>query len=562
MAGITASEMLAACEHRELEVAEKLLQLREARARFATKHHRNTKGEPMDFAHSPHIQALYNSLAPEIALQGSVQSLKSEWAIVDHFAASYIGLSVFFVVPKFEARTTYVQNRVNRCVERVPEYKRIIGEGFFDSVALKNFGPGVVKYVGSNVLSDFKEFPADILYVEEVDECDAENVNYALDRLRASKYQFKRYIGNPKLQNRGINRLFNMSDGREWWVPCGKCGERVELDWFAAVVKEITDHEGNVVDYRLLDGGWEPGCRRDVRAMCPACDGGELLRASPEGVWLPKRPEIERFEGYHISMLCSMFNAVAGMWERFARAINDPAALQQFFNSDLGLPFTAVGNRVTESLMDQCIEPGYEFTIRGDDEAHVKGGYHDGPCSMGVDVGANFDVRISFAEGRKRKAVYLGKVKHLDDLLDLCERYNVEKAVMDSMPEITVAQDFQEQAPCDVWLCRYRGEGTDRRRVYDTTDRIINVDRTEALDRSFAQLRRRKNVLPENYPMALGGAYVLEMTNPVRQIVEDTRGNSRYEWSKGLDHHRHADTYDMLAADLLEESVLDAIEVA
>jgi len=130
---------------------------------------------------------------------------------------------------------------------------------------------------------------------------------------------------------------------------------------------------------------------------------------------------------------------------------------------------------------------------------------------------------------------------------------------MDSMPEITLAQDFQDTAGCDVWLCRYRGEGTDRRRSYDTTERIISVDRTEALDRSFGQLRRRRNILPVNHAAVRG--YVSEMCTPVRQVVEDAKGNTKYEWSKGIDHQRHADAYDMLAADLLAESVLDDITV-
>ncbi len=177
---------------RQLEVVEKLLEIRNVRIDFAINHHVNTRGERMDFEHYPHIRPLYNSTAPEIVLMGSVQSFKSEFSIIDHFAAAYVGLSIFFVLPKFEMRTTYVQNRINRCVESVTHYKKIIGRGFFDSVALKSFGKGVVKYVGSNVLSDFKEFPADMMIVEEVDQCSRENVEFALDRLRASKYQFKR----------------------------------------------------------------------------------------------------------------------------------------------------------------------------------------------------------------------------------------------------------------------------------------------------------------------------------------------------------------------------------
>jgi len=538
---------------------EKLLQIREARLGFALDHHVNTRGERMDFAHYPHIRALYESVSPHIVLQGSVQSLKSEWAIVDHFACAYVGLSVFFVVPKFEARTTYVQNRVNRCVERVDEYKKIIGNGFFDSVALKSFGKGVVKYVGSNVLADFKEFPADLIVVEEVDECDQDNVEYALDRLRASRYQFTRYIGNPKITGRGINKFYQTSDQREWEVPCKSCGKFSEMDWFKTVVKEVLDKDGNVVGYRLRDEEWEEGCMREIKIICPHC-GGEIDRVSQAGKWVPRNPS-SNIEGYHISMLCSPINSVAGMWKRFQKAIYDPARLQQFYNSDLGLPYQGIGNRVTENILDKCIEKGLMFEI-GDNVAYVPGDQHPGPCTMGIDVGGVFDVRISqHLPGNKRRAVFIGKVRTVEELHQLIERYHVEVACMDSMPEATLAQEFQGNSSIPVWLCRYGAEGKDARPKYNYAERVITIDRTSALDRAFALFKMGKTLLPENFRAILNGEFSDEVCGPIRQIVDDGSGNTKYEWSKCKDHQRHADVYDMLAAGVLNEVTLEDISV-
>lgn len=551
-------------QDRDLIVLEKLLQVKEARLNFALNYHRNTHDEPMDFEHYPHVRALYNTTAREIVLMGSVQSFKSEFIVIDHLACAFVGLSVFFVVPKYEMRNTYVQNRVDRCVQNVKEYKRIMGAGFFDSMAIKSFGKGVIKYVGSNVVSDFKEFPADVIVVEEVDECNLDNIEYAMDRVRASKYQFKRYLANPRMKNRGIHSHFMRSDQREWEIPCKKCGEFHEADWFKVVVEDVVDAEGNVVDYKLRDRAWEPGCRRDIYMICPEC-GGELERASSDGRWKANNPD-SRVEGYHLSMLCNLINPIAGMWDRFSKAITDPGLMQRFFNSDLGLPFDAIGNKVTPTMLDNCIMPGdaSNFVIKSD-SAYVAGNSHPGPCSMGVDVGATLDVRISYLRSRgERQAVFIGKVRAIEDLYDLIQLYNVEKAVMDSMPEITLAADFQEGAGeygCEVWLCRYAKEGSDRRRTYDTANRIINADRTEVLDRSFAQLRTKKNLLPANYSAILGGSYTSEMCVPIRKIVEDTAGNQRFEWSKGKDHQRHSDTYDMLAAMIMMETTIDDISI-
>jgi len=521
----------------------------------------NTKGERMDFDNYPHIWELYNSVAPVIVIQGSVQSFKSEWGIIDHLACAFSGLSIFFVLPKYEHRNTYVQNRIDRCVQNVPEYKRIIGGSFFDNIAMKAFGAGVVKYVGSNVLADFTEFPADMIFVEEVDRCDKKNLGYALDRLAASKFQFRRYVGNPDTTGKGINERFQESDQREWNVPCNKCGEHSELDWFETVVEAITDRDGQVINYVLRDKDWEEGCGRDINIVCPKCLEGSLIRDSKDGKWVPHNPKCD-VVGYHFSMLCSPINSIAKMWRAFRKALNDPGLLKQFYNSYLGLPFASAGNKVTSELLDRCVEEGYRFAIESNC-AHIPDGQHKGPCSMGVDVGSYLDVRISYVEDRgRRRTVYLGKIRTKDQLYELMEAYNVEKCVIDSMPEITLVQDIQAEAPCDVWLCRYhKTEGTDKKLNYDPINRVVLVDRTSTLDRSYAALRLKRNTLPENYKQAMGGKYEAEMCGPVRELVEDTKGNTRFEWSKCEDHQRHADTYDMIAADMMTETIIDTVAI-
>jgi len=554
-------ELLRDLTKRELVRAERLVRIRKKRLDFALDCHINSRGEKLNFKDYPHIRQLYESTAPNIVLQGAVQSFKSEWAIVDHFAAAFTGLSVFYIVPKYEIRTTYVQNRINKVVENVHEYKSIVGAGFFDSVALKSFGRGTIKYVAASVISDMKEFPADALYVDEVDQCNADNVHYAVDRLMASPYKFKRYLGNPTIKNRGINALFLDSNQQEWHFKCPWCGKPVEASWFDSVVQEVYDKSGNVSDYILRDTEWEPGCGRDIYLICIQCNGA-VDRGDFRGEWISKGEG--GLEGYHISMLCSSLNSIAGMWSRFKKALYTPLRLQQFYNSDLGLPYSAAGSKVTLDVLLNCVEPSYKVLIF-DDYACIADDAHVGPCSMGVDVGANFDVRISYIEPRgQRRLVYVGKfpVKNPEIIQDLVERYNVVCCVMDAMPESALVQDLQEKLPCDTWLCTYRGAGRGTKRKYDNISKIIGIDRTEALDRSYADMVKRYNILPANFEAMLGGTYVNELCASVREVIEDSNGAFRYEWSKGVDHHFHADTYDRLAAEMLTDSVLSDVVVA
>jgi len=159
--------------------------------------------------------------------------------------------------------------------------------------------------------------------------------------------------------------------------------------------------------------------------------------------------------------------------------------------------------------------------------------------------------------------VFCGKIRatSIHELHELIERYTVEKAVIDAGPELMLALDFQMEAQCDVWLCRYGGEGMTRQRSYSVQDRVITIDRTEAMDRSYSQLRIKRVILPENYRDIMAGEFTEEMCMPVRQIELDTKGNPKYEWTKGKDHQRHADTYDMLAFELMQDAIIDEIAI-
>lgn len=550
---------------RDLLVMEKLLRVRDRRIDFAENHHRNTRGETMDFVQNPFLQAVYNTLARSIAIQGSVQSKKSEWIVIDHFAMAAEGLSVFFVLPKMEARTAYVQNRIDKRVQECPEYRRLLRAGSFDNTLMKNFGRGTIKYVGSNVLSDFKEFPGDALVVEEVDQCDQQNVDYGRDRLRGSIYQFRRYVGNPTMKGDGINRFYATSTQNVWHIPCPMCREPVELDWYKTVVKVRYDRDGNAVDYALLDSDWKRGLSRDVYVMCPKCIV-PIDRLGKNGLWIPNRES--DVEGFLMTMLNSWENSVTDMVIEFEAAWFDDSKMQHFVNSSLGLPYTSESSKLSESLLDRCSFVGEPYTFvsrRGC--AHVENDRHNGPCSMGIDVGKKFDVRVSFPkEDGTRQAVFIGKVESLDEVIDIGMRYNVHCAVVDSMPEFHIVLDLMDRAPFHVWACRYASEGKDTRTKRDRKAKMITGDRTILLDKSLSKMKAGKNHLPVNFRSILRGSdgrseYVDEMIESVRKEEVDKAGNRRVVWSKGKDHSRHADLYDYLASEMTEAASLSGVTV-
>lgn len=483
----------------------------------------------------------------------------SEFLIIDHFAMAKCGLSILFVLPKYDLRNRFVQNRINKCVERVPEYSKIMGSGFFDSVQLKYFGGGTINYVGSNVEKDFYEIPTNCAIVDEYDNCHQENLRFVADRMSAATnlYPFIRWAGNPRFSNLGINQKFNESDKREWSVPCEKCGTINQLDWFKHVVECVRDKMGNILSYELLDREWRSGDKRDIFMLCESCRN-PINRFSPQGMWVPNNPE-GTYEGYHISKLFTRQASVVSMWKDFVKSTANPSLMDWFYMSILGIPPSSQGNRVTPEIMAGAAR-AKEFLLAGN-EAYVSEKV-PGPCTMGIDVGSFLDIRISRVLAGKRVAVYLGRVNTQDEVYELMKRYNVEYAVIDCGPELHLVDEIQNSAPCSVWRCRFNSaEGKIQNISYDTSNMEIKVDRTFIMDRSLAQLRRGKNILPKNYDSVFGGDYLKQMTASVRERVLDPSGNERYEWMKTEDHHWLADCYDLLAADFMVDGTLTDIEV-
>ncbi len=81
------------------------------------------------------------------------------------------------------------------------------------------------------------------------------------------------------------------------------------------------------------------------------------------------------------------------------------------------------------------------------------------------------------------------------------------------------------------------------------------------MDRSFSQIKRRHSRLPRNYAEIMAGTFVNEMCLSVRELEVDSNGNSKYTWTKGEDHSRHADTYSMLSAEMMKDAIIEDVYI-
>jgi len=496
------------------------------RLKYAIAHHRNIRGQPMQFHDKPYLVEIYKDDAQEIVLQSSVQTGKSEFLIVSAHSWAERGLQVLYVLPTIELRNLFVANRVDKLYSQIDHYAKqiAVAKGHSDARGLKHFGPnhGAIFFAGSNSETTFIEKPIDIVIGDETDRFNQVNYEKADDRMTASPYKLKYEASNPTVDNYGVNYRYNLSDQRQWFVKCECCNKWQAMDWFRNVVRQTDDNS-----YRLLDTEWTPDSGRDIFMGCVRC--GKPLSRFAKGVWVPKVKNLKT-HGYHIHQMLSSYVRLDEMWLKFQQGLESDTKLQVFYNSMLGLTFAGKGSKITDDILNKCKED-YLMPSKAD------------PCVMGVDVGKRLHVVIrQIVEGGRLRMVYCGTVREFEELDYLFARFNIVSYVIDAMPETRKATEYAKKHTGRGWICRYH-HGLEEIKTNDD-DRVVSADRTMVMDRVLSMYTQRRYILPKNANTIDKGEYYSMLKTPTRIYNEE---KNCYEWLGDPDHYFHAEVYSLLA---------------
>ncbi len=531
--------------------------------------HHNRRGQPITFADKPFLVPLYAWVdqLQEASFCKAPQTGISELLIQKMLHdAGWRHRICAYVLPQYKTSERFVDERVNPLLVEVPAYAARVpgGEHGTESTTSKGnlkrkrFGPmGSLLFLGSNTPSDFLEFSADTVVVDEYDECDADNVGKVWDRVRESPYPQVFNVSNPQASGVGIHRLWRTGSRARWHHRCSRCGERQPLDW-----------EINVVQ-RADDGRWVPRDREratdpalgDIRPVCRACRR-PWDREATGGCWVAEHPH--GVPSFHISRLDVLadkreLQPLRRYYAEFARAQGDSRALANFSVGVLGWPRDDAGSRVTVEMLERATAGQPPNDPRGGEQ------YKSCTITMGVDVGALLHVKISKLEradtpsGYRRVGLFVGTVPQFEDVRSLIDAYEVVACVVDAMPETRKAKELRDhyvqEGTCEVWLCRYHPSprvGTEAFGLsLDYEERVVTVDRTQLLDTTLDEVRECWATFPGDAGAVLG--FTEQMKAPVR-VMDDKA--QRFVWREGNepDHFRHADAYDRVALEIHDRS--------
>jgi len=506
---------------------------------FARNHHLNTKGQPLDFS-DPWLLPIYRDQSPLKVLRKCVQVGISEYLIVYTLADAAAGRTVFYVLPTYSVRNRFVATRVDRPLVMVPRYRQLMFEavGDSDSRMLKHLSRGAAYFVGSNTPNEFIEIAAETAIVDELDRCDQENIVMVPDRLQAAGAPVTILSGNPTHTEFGISDAYEKSDQREWRIKCPSCNAWQRMDFFANVLRVERDDKGEIRSSELIDSAWRETAERDVRCYCNRCGSViDRLEADPKrSCWIAAQPGRDT-TGWTISRLMSARTTVRSLYAAWLDADGDPTKMARFINNLLGEPYSPPGSALTDEILNACRR---DYAMPQSSTS---------PCTMGIDVGKLWDVRISDSpEPGVRRALFIGRLNGPEPCRELMRRYNVKCCVIDARPETRLAIQFQKELPRGVvWRAEFPSQETVKEVVKDAREGIVKMDRTAIMDAATADILQRANWLPKDAASLLKGEYYRQMKVPKRILLESESGQ-RYVWTKGTDHQRLADVYDKLAS--------------
>lgn len=503
-------------------------------------------GVKFDLRNHSYMIDIFKYTGKELVVYKASQMGASEYAIsAALYSCDVLAATCLYVFPTVTHISDFSSARVSPAVEASP-YLQSIVTGFApdaqgvvrsdkktDRVTLKRIRDNFLYLRGGTVspygnAPQLKSIDADVVFLDEVDEMDARVVPLAEKRLGHSSLGYMRYISTPTYANVGIHAVYETSDAREWFVPCDKCGHRQ----FLTMNHIITEWDGLE---RPID--WHGRDEQRAYVACEKC-GRELDRLA-RGEWIASFANRER-AGFHLSRI---FSPQADLLSMVLSLRNtDETARKEAFNQDWGLPYKPRGGQLTDEVLDDCIRP-YTSGSMSIAEATF----------MGIDVGSVLHVVIrgpqsaETGERRLRTAMIVDRFK---DAAELMRMYNVRRCVVDMMPEVRAARDFQNMFSAGrVLLANFRDLSREVDAIHLDAERfMVEADRTRALDSMLAGFYLRESVLPADIKSLSIDYYPhLKALTRVVEPGRSGRETARYI-SSTADHYAFAELYTHIAS--------------
>ena len=233
---------------------------------------------------------------------------------------------------------------------------------------------------------------SDLNVHDEADRSNMKVVDQYYSRLQHSKYKWQWIFSNPSVPEVGVDKLWNRSDQKHWFVECPSCKNKQYL-----VMENIMKDSS---------GQWYFGCKKCQTELDRS--HGEWIARWRDKTWHPKKNP-QGVNGYWISLLMAPWISANTIKEL---EMTKPA--DYFANFVLGIPYTGSGNTVTKDVIIRNLTSEVNRQL--------------GRIVIGVDPGSD----IRYVIGNREGIFYYGECKGYGELEKLMQRWPKAIMVIDS----------------------------------------------------------------------------------------------------------------------------------
>ncbi|MCX7348722.1 MAG: phage terminase large subunit family protein [Alphaproteobacteria bacterium] len=290
---------------------------------------------------TPYMREIMENLSPSSPVE-RVVFMKAAQTGATEAGNNFIGFvihqapgPILAVQPTVELAKRNSQQRIDPLIDDSEALRKIVAPARSrdsgNTVLAKSFPGGQLVLTGANSATGLRSMPARYVFLDEVDaypgDVDGEGDPIALAEARTATFGHRKklfLVSTPTIKGLSrIEREYEASDQRRYFVPCPHCGV---MQW---------------LQFERLR--WEKGKPETAHYLCEACDAEIAEAAKTEmmakGEWRPTADGNDpRTRGYHLSALYSPvgWTSWAGIARSWEDAQHNDAALKTAKNVLLG----------------------------------------------------------------------------------------------------------------------------------------------------------------------------------------------------------------------------------
>lgn len=458
---------------------------------------KNEAGIPINFHNHPFLFDIYKDLSPKQVLLKAPQIGATVMNIVKSFwVAKYLKKDIIYTLPTFTDVNDMVGGKINRIIAQNPIFREWAEE--HDTVAQKTIGENQIYYRGTFSTKQAMMVSSDLNIHDEVDASKEDVITQYETRLQAKAGGWQWYFSHPLLPNSGVDKYWQISDQKEWFITCPHCQKKQYLKWPDSIDTEKQAY------------------------VCRTCKGELSDDDRRNGKWVQKYKDRE-FSGYHISQMMCPWITAKKIIDDFNTKTED-----YFYNYVLGLPYLGGDNSVPEEVVTKNLVPG----------VHPQ----KGRIVIGLDTG----LPSWFIMGNEDGLFYQGNTNDYEATMDvLLQRYPTAVLVADQGGDLIGIRKLREKYKGRVFLAHYRID----RKTYNlmtwgtgTEYGNVLVDRNRMIQIVIDELKEQR--LPIYGTLQDWSILATHFSNIYRVAEENGLGIKQYKWERnGPDHLVHALVY-------------------